>query len=1093
MARKIWMIGVGGSGSKTLRFAKASLERRLSKVDGYEGFPAGWRFLSIDLPKDLEVDNSVPSDLSENSEYIGVAPPAKEYRIYDASLTGRSPVRDEFVRWRPNPESVTQPPWLGAGQFRAIGRTVLLDQLAVVNEALQVGYGVLTSLSTRQDFHNLNTALGSNGGNGGNPLVVVVGSVAGGTGAGTFLDVSDLISAAIPQGWATTHSAFLYTPGVFDSLAEGARTGIEANSYWAVSELLNAAWDTRPELPHLIAAGVPGANAMRRGAPYNFLIGREAEVQLSDPNAVYRAVGEFLAQLAIDDEFASNFATLTIGNFAAQGHRFRSGVLETVSKVPVAGLGFSRFGLGRDRFEDYAVDRLVRASIDHIVLAHEMLAKYAAGESGDPGDNRADKIATILNQNDGVLVGEFVKELGLDENGDHNDVLDVLLPVESFEELIVGFRKKVEDLAQDGVRGLARFDSWLTRVEAVLDTQRGEFLDAVEKAVLANASKLATDLPERFSEVVSGYVRRYGGWVTLELLKRLDAELTVVLAQLPPERSAREASASAAGSTAWAQLGDNRREGRFDSDVVQKAIAPLFDNGIRGQVGVLTRTTAMSLLSNFRTSLLRPFTARFAETLEALTAYRESSEFRDLSSGPVADRLRPAETEILLVDVDDYPDELDRLLRATIGDVSAPVEEAAKLLLDDRELPASALSSKSASADHRLASLGEWRWTPERVTQVPQQQVGFSAEALCKRASLYLHKDLTSGIGQYLVEDLSTYLDRCDNAGLENFKTRFRLAIDVAKPLLAIDESALTHLYSQAPSLGSFTTTPLPLPTGTAGRLAAQQVLLAVGVDATNLDSYFANGALAAIGGARVSSISISSQTAPVHPAAVRDLRGPVLRKWRQGQTGFASTRRARSRVETIPLQRSVLRQIVAGRELGRFLGLVSVNAAGSAYEVLDEGVWRALPNFGPEGAAQRDTELFQVALEAYGMELLEHADTGMRADALRCYDVLFEVGAVTGLVEHWVNTGELPDNSLGLEADVASDVDGRRELLSGWLTERRRELEADSAELAQQEFATRRSDFARLGIDAINYLLDDALPRILPAVRGAGGARRRG
>lgn len=1093
MAQKIWLIGVGGSGSKTLRYAKASLERRLSKVDGYDGFPAGWRFLSIDLPKDLETDNAVPSDLRANSEYVGVAPPAKEYRIYDASLTGRGQVRDEFVRWRPDPESVTQPPWLGAGQFRAIGRTVLLDQLAVVREALQTGYGVLTSLATREDFEELNAALGGSG-SGGDPLVVVVGSVAGGTGAGTFLDVSDLISAAIPQGWATTHSAFLYMPGVFDSLKESARTGIEANSYWAISELLNASWDTQPDLPHLTAAGVPGANALRRGAPYNFLIGREAGVQLSDPNAVYGAVGEFLAQLAMDDEFASNFATLTIGNFAAQGHHFRSGVLATASRVPVAGLGFSRFGLGRDRFEDYAADRLVRASIDHIVLAHEVLAQRAAGATGDPGDNRADKIATILDQNDGVLVREFVKDLGLDENGeDHNDVLDVLLPSDPFEEEYVRFREKVADLTQDGVKGLARFDSWLTRVEAVLDSQRGEFLDATEKSILDNASGLAKRLPDLFSEIVSGYVRRYGGWVTLELLKRLDAELVIVLKQLPDERAAREANATSAASAAWAQLGNNRREGKFDSDVVQKAIAPLFDNGIRGQVGVLTRTTATSLLSDFRTSLLQPFTAMFAETLEGLTTYRESTAFRDLSRGPVADRLRPAETEILLVEVDDYPDELDRLLRATIGDVSAPVEEAAKLLLDDRELPDSALSSKSASADHRLASLGEWRWTRDRVTQTPQQRAGFSAEALRKRASLYLHKDLTSGIGQYLVEDLSTYLERCGDAGLNHFKTRFRLAIDVARPLLAVDESALTHLYSQAPSLGSFTTTPLPLPTGTAGRRAADDVLLAAGVGAPNLNSYFVQGAIADLEGARVSTVSISSQTAPVHPAAVRDLRGPVLRKWRQGHTGFSSTRRARSRVESIPLQRSVLRQIVAGRELGRYLGLVSVNATGSAYEVLDKGVWRPLPNKGPEGTAQRDTDLFDVALEAYGMELLEHADTGARADGLRGYDVLYEIGAVTGVVEHWINTGELPDNSLGLEIADATDAASRREALTSWLTERQRELEADSAELAQQEFASRRSDFARLGIDAINYLMDDALPRIVPAIGGSGGARRRG
>lgn len=1092
MARKIWLIGVGGSGSKTLRFAKASLERRLSKVDGFEGFPDGWRFLSIDLPKDLETDNAVPSDLRERSEYVGVAPPAKEYRVYDASLVGRAPVREEFVRWRPDPETVSQPPWLGAGQFRAIGRTVLLDQLKEVHDALQTGYSVLTSLSTRQQFNDLNAALGGQG-SGGDPLVVVVGSIAGGTGAGTFLDVSDLIAAAIPQGWAATHSAFLYMPSVFDSLAESARTGVEANSYWSACELLNAAWDTRAHLPHLTAAGVPAAAALRRGAPYNFFIGREAGVQLSDPNTVYATVGELLAQLAMDDEFASNFETLTIGNFAATGHVFRSAALGSANRVPVAGLGFSRFGLGRDRFEDYTIDRLVRSAIDHIVLAHEAKAEQAAGATGNPGENRAEKVATVVNQRDGILVQQFVKDLGLSERGEQrNDVLEALLPVASYDEQIAQFRKRVDGLAQEGTRGLAKFDQWLKRVEDTLATQRPDFMKQMNAVISSNASKWAAELPDRFSEVVSSYVRDHGGWVTLELLNRLDEELAVVLKQLPDERERREANAIAASASAWKELGQNRREGKYESDTLQNAVGILFDTGIRGQVGSIMRSTAVSLLSDLRTSLLQPFVLRFAATLEELTAYRESTAFRDLSRESVADRLRPAETEILLVEVNDYPAELDRLLRITIGDVAAPVEEASKLMLDDRELPDSVVRSTGATSNHRLASLGQWRWVVDRMSQVPQQRVGFSAAELRRRAALYLRKDLTSGIGQYLSEDLSTYLERCDAAGLEHFKTQFRMAIDVAQPLLSVDQDSLTHLYSSAPPKGSFTMTPLPLPLGTPGRTAAEAVLLAAGVSQTNVASYFAKGAVGALDGARISAVSISSQTAPVHPAAIRDLRDPVLRKWRQGHSGFSYARRARSRTETIPLQRSVLQQIFAGRELGRFLGLVSVGPDGTTYEVLDTGSWLALPNVGPEGAAVRDDELFEVALEGYGMELFEHADAGQRASSLRAFDVLYEYGQVTGTVEKWIVSGELPDGALGPEPPVAGDGPSeRRDALVTWLLSRRRELEADSVELARQQFASRSNDFARLGADAVTQLLDEAIPKLVSVGSGTGTRKR--
>ena len=131
MLRPFLLIGVGGSGGKTLRIVRHELQRRLVE-HGWEGsFPAGWRFLHIDVPSVADGDDpDLPPQLPR-AEYAGLVTTGVNYRNIDSALAGvgRTEVGDWIAGWRPDATQVMVPVEKGAGQFRVLGRMLTLANL----------------------------------------------------------------------------------------------------------------------------------------------------------------------------------------------------------------------------------------------------------------------------------------------------------------------------------------------------------------------------------------------------------------------------------------------------------------------------------------------------------------------------------------------------------------------------------------------------------------------------------------------------------------------------------------------------------------------------------------------------------------------------------------------------------------------------------------------------------------------------------------------------------------------------------------------------------------------------------------------------
>ena len=221
-------IGLGGTGVKSILRAKQCF------VDAYGEVPPMVAFLAIDTDKAIR-DKSVTSrtgkevKLTENEIcFCGITGSALD--IYNNNLSN--------FQWLPkrNVSNLSNLRNTGAGQVRSNGRFLArhnATQIAnsVASKVTQIGkplpIGSKFIYDTNKDGVEYPTK------------VNIVGSVAGGTGSGTFLDMLVLVAKTLREsGLAYSISPWLVLPDVFRREYPGVATAnVFQNAYGAIREL----------------------------------------------------------------------------------------------------------------------------------------------------------------------------------------------------------------------------------------------------------------------------------------------------------------------------------------------------------------------------------------------------------------------------------------------------------------------------------------------------------------------------------------------------------------------------------------------------------------------------------------------------------------------------------------------------------------------------------------------------------------------------------------------------------------------------------------------------------------------------------------
>lgn len=367
-------IGVGGTGGKTVGMIHHQLSETLKRA-GITEMPAGWQFLHIDVAAEIDVrgdglvyelprDTYVP--LTNNqSTYIGL------HQTISSSLAlSGAPRHVVWDAWRPNPaENVPVAIHLGAGQFRALGRVAAIAGLENIRNRISSALARMNDESVPGEFAKIQRALGATvePGNA-ESTVFVLGSLAGGSGSGMFLEVCDVVRAcnAIPIGVAFAPDVFVRGDGSMDP-------GIAPNTFLAVSELSHAMWRVDEHAPYVGRTEVfarakvprpPGASTA--GPETLFLVGRgNGQSTLGDAKDVYRVMARNLAEIAMDENLATSLHAYSRANAASRegGSADLLGLSYGSTSDgggkdygAFSGLGFGRVTLGRDFFERYAAD-----------------------------------------------------------------------------------------------------------------------------------------------------------------------------------------------------------------------------------------------------------------------------------------------------------------------------------------------------------------------------------------------------------------------------------------------------------------------------------------------------------------------------------------------------------------------------------------------------------------------------------------------------------------------------------------------------------------------------------------------------------------
>ncbi len=385
-------IGVGGTGMEVMmrvrrRILNASWGSDNVRLENLSQFPIA-QFIHFDLDQGAIIDSgrAQTEDLQYNlvkftdDEKIVESFDIEKYSRDDASLS-RYP---HIQNWLPlTPKRIRElgiDPAKGAGQIRSVSRLYFFDKYARTRDKIRSKLNTLKAGLSRDDIlKKLNLQLDTS-----KFRIVIIGSVAGGTGSGSFLDMGWLAKwVASNEVEAADVELMMFLPTGYSN-ANKSRT--EANSYAALMEIESAMvghskyvekWDDfdRPQLAlkpydevHLIDSG----NLARQ--------------HTDNMNDVYSMVADTLFEDFRSADFANRKRSVAVNQRQHKIHMF-------APPVPTGRFGdmklnyscaYSAFGqstldtLGRARYDEYAYS-----------LASDMLKAFFGVASANPAANRA--------------------------------------------------------------------------------------------------------------------------------------------------------------------------------------------------------------------------------------------------------------------------------------------------------------------------------------------------------------------------------------------------------------------------------------------------------------------------------------------------------------------------------------------------------------------------------------------------------------------------------------------------------------------------------------------------------------------------------
>ena len=561
--RPTLFIGVGGTGMEVLLRVRRHVLNAMwgsgsnrVRIDALTEFPVA-QFINFDLAtgdviesgKSQKGDTQFEAIKFAEEERIVESFDIEKYSRDDDSL-GRFP---HIQSWSPlTPKRIRElgiDPSKGAGQIRGISRLYFYDKYQKVRDQIRLKLRSLKSgLSKDHQLKHLGLELAQD-----KFKVVVICSVAGGTGSGSFLDMGWLASWIARDAVDSAEvELILFMPSGFQGAGKD-RT--EANGYAALMELETA-----------MRGGAVGHYLTRWDAydkpkltikPYDevYLVdsGNVAQQHTGDIKDVYQMVADSLFEDFASADFANKKRSVAVNQ---RQHK----IVPLSPPVTAGRYGDMKltFHKGYSAFGQAMLDtqQTFRRDMRAHVWAGEMLKAFFGVATGDLQANRATDKQRDTFMTDRMLLSavpfndfpEFSsKNIELKRsNGDFNDYLIVEeLLKDKQGNLVASMQQKVDDRLE-GIKSGFKRDEWVAQVrEVVKQLERDAIRDqdaaaeVVEDRVARQRGLLFAQMKERVREQLYAYLdnKEFGGLeYVLSLVEQIKDRLanssTGLIAQL---------------------------------------------------------------------------------------------------------------------------------------------------------------------------------------------------------------------------------------------------------------------------------------------------------------------------------------------------------------------------------------------------------------------------------------------------------------------------------------------------------------------------------------------------------------------------------
>ena len=1053
MYSRFLFVGLGGSGGKTLRFLKREIYHWLEHHDAGTSIPSGWQFLHIDTPATADGDeidhlaDPLPAD-----EYLGLIGPGLTFAAVQNKLDGNEHLRSELQTWRVDPAGLAVGIQMGAGQFRAIGQTVSMAYTSQIRTKLQQAISRISSAKGPAETGQVFSKVTGETPDVTSPMyIVVISSLAGGTGAGLLNTVCDVLRAEKTDA-ADNIFGVLYTPEVFSALGDASTGGVQPNSLAALSEILNGHWwggspiltasNLVPPIvnPALTAAGLP--NAIERSGPsFPFLVGRVGTggVDHGTPERLFEMAGRSLLSWVTDQTVQAKFIAYTAGNWAntAMNHTMgpilvNEGETQDQGYPCFSALGFARVSVGTEYFENYAVQRIVKYA-NEVLVDYHYRSEEAQHQANTHATNDPDEIADAVARNH---LRHFVNQAHLSELGpDDNQIFDRLRP-QSSQTLYDDFKKRSKELSGLGDGSKLSAQEWRKRIHAGIEQAANGYEKNYQSALEDSTLEWITDIQNDVVQAVETAVARLGLKVTAALCALTASELRN---DTHNDLLNNDYEKNNAWASNWKSYADQQLEGitgNLDSDhagLDESVSTGMNSASYAGEALVAGR--AAELCTHIADRLIAPL------ELALLTAHSQAKDEQAKTATWVSwtdaeppDSVTPPAGDFPLLDPPEYAEQFSKYLALSTNQkqsVAAQQHVLHSVVSGDflrDEGTTQAKRDFCVQVDHdwwpaTTAALGGFKAPADLVVRV---ETGLSV--LESRTRQWLHRT-GSPFATFLNLSLRSYLgttatfddSNLDAAAVKQNQNRFlsmmSAAMNAAEPLINLDATLMGIVHpnsTQQPNM-HFSQIPFqghPIETDVVANLITAGIHEATVPDLlTNDDS--------------IRHIDITTALhAPHSLLVIKSLLTPISQTWHKMvadgvKQSFWTRRRAQRLQRFIPASQALIICMIRGWFTGKLLGRIDsdsnpVQIARAGHPVAEFPYPFLSADSGPE-------DRMALVLESLGLAYVEVSRLS-NLEPLAAYIELRELGRSgpeSGLYEYsklnqalasWVQTGSLAE-----------------------------------------------------------------------------------